>query len=293
MTRELKPILLNSYEYNTPIMKCIGKIPFGSYFEVGKIYVPHIRSISGNHQYWQPQYLYLVSDNSFINDGEWYYQSCLNRVTKWSGFLTKHKEDAKVVATTDPKLIAEGIPSIGEGFLIEFAEYQGKYKIMVEIDNLAVIESETEKGCMMNNLNYMKPKLDKFGNAILGIIPDDDIKEPLIDIKGNPMYCSTCGKPLTNGEILLLGYCETCVTEEASNDSEIESKLHLYKCLVDLESVGISVNHIELIAEQAFKKRWEQWQYDYKGFKGWIEREFKAGVNVGWEECKKHYNIKD
>jgi hypothetical protein len=84
-------------------------------------------------------------------------------------------------------------------------------------------------------------------------------------------------------------YCQSAIEGWKDDKCDIQCD-HCHKYYAPLES---HVDPVEEIAEQAFKDRWEQWQYDYKGFKGWIEREFKAGVDIGWEACKKFYNIKD
>jgi hypothetical protein len=55
---------------------------------------------------------------------------------------------------------------------------------------------------------------------------------------------------------------------------------------IDKPSI-LTDKEIEEKSESEFLKRWQRWQYDYKGFKRWIEREFKAGFNQGYKQALK------
>lgn len=119
----------------------------------------------------------------------WYYFSLENKIVKSTypdAHLIGNDSFHKILATTDPKLIADGIPSISEEFLQEYVRLQGKGKIMVEMGYSCVFNYFTDDCTQNGNCECKEkricPKLDQTGNAILSFVPEIDLS-----------ICSVCG----------------------------------------------------------------------------------------------------
>lgn len=141
------------------------------------------------------QHLYLVDENVPKKINDWIFHSDAHGVIKAckeEQLLLFHRP--KIVAATDPQLIADGIPSISKEFLKKFTDAQGKGMIMMEMDEINVkygfpsgINISTfDKRLLISNKEVPKlsceyiPKLDQSGNAVLSIVPEETV-ESFID----------------------------------------------------------------------------------------------------------------
>jgi hypothetical protein len=230
MQQEVKPILLST-EWS--------EAAFAVHNKDNTIMVER-PTISFIHAGWEPKHLYIIDEKAYIKSG-----------TKWVMFedgviselrlvLCNHKQrhDSEctfdsvlaypqyyksIVATTNPRMIADGIPSISDEFLKQFVVAQGKGKIMMEIHTrLRHLEDGLSEDVP---LVYAPIKTDESGNAILTIVKDIAMDDPLLNIDGQLMHCIECNAPLKNGEGLLLGYCEKCCTGSGSVEESAKQVL--------------------------------------------------------------------
>lgn len=118
-------------------------------------------------------HLYAVDEKAPIEKGNWCYDSeadnCLTKClrTDPNGYWSKHSQ--KICCTTDPKLIADGVPGISEEFLKQFVAVQGKGKVMMELVGRCPLETCDNPACRKGCIEVeMVTKLWK-GNAILSI----------------------------------------------------------------------------------------------------------------------------
>lgn len=120
--------------------------------------------------------LYIIDEKASIKERDWVYSNHKNKdfdefIWKLDG---KHWKDyqefssvstiCKIVATTDIKLITDGVPSISQEFLQEYVTLQGKGQIMMEYDSGLFSVTKID--------NQIFTKLDQSGNAILSIVPE-------------------------------------------------------------------------------------------------------------------------
>jgi hypothetical protein len=96
-----------------------------------------------------PQYIYITSDKK-IKEGDWHFNLALNLVEKTTSFHNGLLCE-KIILTTDPQLIANGIQEIDETFLgwfvknpsCEFVKIEHNYIDWV-IDNYKIIIPQEE-----------------------------------------------------------------------------------------------------------------------------------------------------
>lgn len=86
----------------------------------------------------RPQHLYFTIDEE-IKEDDWFYNGMNNIVVKATNRYSEMKNPIphrKIIATTDPKLIAEGVKQILQQFIEEYCKAGGIDKILVEIECL-------------------------------------------------------------------------------------------------------------------------------------------------------------
>jgi len=144
--------------------------------------------------------IYLIDSNTPIKEGYkpcWCYNSIKNT---WDNDLIYYQGAMpfyhfrgfyEILATTDPKLIADGVPSISEEFLKRFVTVQGNGEIMmkwIEDKSPYCICGKSNYyhcdggGDRCSELEHSGPKLDQSGNTVLTIVPEIDNS-----------ICSVCG----------------------------------------------------------------------------------------------------
>lgn len=210
MEKEVKPILLTASsvsKYN-PFLS-IGKKSWSMYF------LKFSETKTG--ETLTAKNLYLVNEQASKEEGKWVYHTPTNQVLKYKFTTALTLNDyLPVVATTDPKLIADGVPGVSDKFLQQFVEVQGKGKIMMEMttaeyqfrqwDNYQNTTHDPEKGLISAGKTPPEfrdiPKLDQSGNAILSFIPEGGSFESLCGCgKSSYMHCDGSGRNCKNDEV--------------------------------------------------------------------------------------------
>lgn len=123
----------------------------------------------------QLQHLYIVDEKLPENVGDWFIDNHM-RLCKCNSIEnpdTRMDGQRRIVATTDPMLIADGVLSISEEFLKEFVSFNGKGKIMMKVQCCGMLANVAD--CC----KHYVPFLPKEGNAILSIVTEEG--------------CSVCG----------------------------------------------------------------------------------------------------
>lgn len=79
----------------------------------------------------QCQHLYITTDEK-PKKGEWCYAPSLDRVFQITSDAPLPNEARKIIATTDPKLIAEGVKEIPQSFIEDYCKAGGIDEVLVE-----------------------------------------------------------------------------------------------------------------------------------------------------------------
>lgn len=83
----------------------------------------------------QPQHLYILSDEE-IKEGDWVYNKRLGQIFQINNINSPSATDYKIIATTNPELIKNGVAEISDEFLQQWVknpvdkvlvEYEGYY----------------------------------------------------------------------------------------------------------------------------------------------------------------------
>jgi len=76
-------------------------------------------------------HLYFTSDEE-IKEGDWVmYNNCIEQAGRVESQIAYHGFK-KIIASTDPKLIADGVAQIPQAFIQKYVELGGIYNVMVE-----------------------------------------------------------------------------------------------------------------------------------------------------------------
>lgn len=153
-----KIVLLPSHKDSNLFFHCpIGSDKSLHYMSQGKIHREEMLKAGIN----KPQHLYILSDDE-IKEGDWYFSG--NRFTNdnlskfkvgiSSTEFYKEQSIKKIIATTNPDLIKEGIPSIDGKFIKEYCNkpvdevnvVYDKHSVKEFIDSLFQIPTPIMKG---------------------------------------------------------------------------------------------------------------------------------------------------
>lgn len=135
----------------------------------------------------KPQHLYITTDEE-IKEGDWFYNSNMNRVAKCSRSTVLCDAYYKIIATTDPKLIVVGVAKIEQYFIEEYCKAGGIDKVLVECKRIPHFDIEYSHGGLrtekFNGVTYEdtnEPKLNP-DNTII-IHPAEEKMYSLDDIR--------------------------------------------------------------------------------------------------------------
>ena len=114
----------------------------------------------------EPCHLYIVDESSPIKENDWITDfvtvfKC-DYVDGYTVLNQKELNWRKIIATTNPELIADGVPAISQEFVREYVQVQGQGVVYIEI-----VEKWTVTHCI-TDYGYI-PKLDNTGKVILSI----------------------------------------------------------------------------------------------------------------------------
>lgn len=135
-----------------------------------------------------PQHLYIMDVTFMITEGDWWLGGDTG-LRRCVGERPTNPACKQVVATTDPQLIADGVASISENFLLEYVRRQGKGSILIEVEQKTYFTG-VEDANGVKEINFEQPtiKCDASGNAILSFSPE--VIDPITEAVNN--YLSTC-----------------------------------------------------------------------------------------------------
>ena len=85
----------------------------------------------------EPCHLYIVDESSHIKEGDWITDSVsifkCDYVDGYTALNQKELNWRKIVATTDYKLIADGVPAISQEFVREYVQVQGQGVVYMQV----------------------------------------------------------------------------------------------------------------------------------------------------------------
>jgi len=107
MSNKMKNIFILPTQDKSHLFEWDGKLELGDY---GFNYIENDESECVN------RHIYITSDNS-VKKGDFYYYILLNRIERANTKISNDVTIKKIILTTDPKLINEGIQPIPDDFI--------------------------------------------------------------------------------------------------------------------------------------------------------------------------------
>ncbi len=125
-------------------------------------------------KYVENLHIYIIDRKAQINEKDWYWKPDMNAVFRAE--YIPYKGCCKIVATTDPILIADGVAPMGGEFMTEYTRYhgeRGRKMLKMEMSYSCMLGYFTDD-CTQNGKcdckeNRQRPKLDHDGNVVLRV----------------------------------------------------------------------------------------------------------------------------